>query len=125
MNKHFYFLVVLFFSLRLYSQEQPGERFIVTEKVNELLQQRGECKNTKKTTKYYHIQLYNGQNLNKAKKVKQDFLEKFEGIPVIIEWESPEFKVWAGIYENKLSADQALIVIRKEYPNAFIVNPKK
>jgi len=125
MNKFFYLFFIFLFSLSIYSQEQNEKRFVVTEQVNQLLLQRGSCKNTKKNKKYYHIQLYNGQNLNKAKKVKNNFLSKFEGIPVIIEWESPEFKVWAGIYENKLSADQALIVIRKEYPNAFIVNPKK
>ncbi len=125
MSKFFYFFFILFFSLNIYSQENHKKSFVVTSEVNRLLNERGSCKNTKKTKKYYHIQLYNGQNLNRAKKVKRDFLSKFEGIPVIIEWESPEFKVWAGIYENKLSADQALIILRKEYPNAFIVNPKK
>ncbi len=125
MNKLFYLSLLFFLSINIYSQDQNKKHFVVTEKVNQLLKERGNCKNTKKNKKYYHIQLYNGQSLNRAKKIKKDFLSKFEGIPVVIEWENPEFKVWAGIYENKLSADQALIIIRKEYPNAFIVNPKK
>jgi hypothetical protein len=125
MHKFFYLLFFFFFITQTFSQQQTDNRFIVTDQINNLLQERGECKNTKKTKKYYHIQLYNGQNLDRAKKIKQDFISKFEDIPVMIEWESPEFKVWVGVYENKLSADQALIIIRKEYPNAFIVNPKK
>ncbi len=124
MKQYFFIFSLLFTSFAL-AQNTHENRFIVTNDINQLLLERGQCKNTKKTKKYYHIQLYNGQNLKKAKRIKKTFLEKFEGVPVLIEWESPEFKVWVGVYENKLSADQALVRIRKEYPNAFIVNPKK
>ncbi len=101
-------------------------RFIVNDKVDALLDKRAECFNKTKTSfNYYHIQLYNGQNIDNARSVKAGFQEKFPGEYVVIEWESPEFKVWAGEYETKLEADQALLKIRKEYPDAFIVNPKK
>ncbi len=126
MNRLFLTLIIFtFFSITAIAQTDPSKRFVVTHQVDQLLNERGLCKNTKKTKKYYHIQLYNGQNLKRAKAVKKDFQQKFQSVPVLIEWESPEFKVWVGIYENKLSADQALVKIRQEYPNAFIVNPKK
>jgi hypothetical protein len=118
----FIFLLTSFY---FYGQEKPN-RFIVTGKVNDLLAERADCfKNNKTTLKFYHIQLYNGQSINTARSVKSDFQQKFPNMYVVIEWESPEFKVWAGEFETKLAADQALQKIRKEYPNAFIVNPKK
>ena len=103
-----------------------ANRFIMTDKIDALLTKRADCYDKTKTSfQYYHIQLYNGQNIENARKVKAGFQEKFSGEYVVIEWESPEFKVWAGEYETKLAADQALQKIRKEYPDAFIVNPKK
>jgi len=120
------YIMVLFSGLHMFAQEQKDEnRFIATQKVNKLLEKRSDCAVKNKTSiKFYHIQLYNGQNIDKARAVKSKFLENFPGTYAIVEWESPEFKVWVGEYENKLSADQALLKIRKIYPNAFIVNPK-
>jgi len=36
-------------------------------------------------------------------------------------YESPEYKVRVGQYRTKLEAERALILIRKEFPNAIIV----
>ncbi len=75
--------------------------------------------------KYYHIQIYNGQDINKARSIKSMFTEQFPDVTATIEWESPEFKVWIGDYETKLAADQALLKFKPSFPNAFVVNPKK
>jgi len=118
-------LIFLLTGFYFYGQEAP-KRFIVTGKVNNLLDERADCfLNNKTSLKYYHIQLYNGQSINKARSIKSNFQQKFPGMYSVVEWESPEFKVWAGEFETKLAADQALLRIRKEFPNAFIVNPKK
>ena len=123
------FVLTFIFSVFLMSGQDlhtEPNRFIATAKVDTLLAKRTVCFiNTKTSFKYYHIQLYNGQSINKARSVKSNFQSKFPGIHIVVEWESPEFKVWAGEYESKLAADRALLKIRKEYPNAFIVNPKK
>ena len=126
--KYLFVLTFMFIALFMSGQDinTAPNRFIVTAKVDTLLAKRSDCfKNTKTSFKYYHIQLYNGQSINKARSVKADFQSKFPDTYIVIEWESPEFKVWAGEYESKLAADRALYKIRKEYPNAFIVNPKK
>ena len=125
MNKYLFFFFIIM-GLQLSAQEATANRFIVTGKVNDLLAQRADCSLKYKTSfNYYHIQLYNGQNMSKANTVKSNFTASFPEVKAVVEWESPEFKVWVGDYENKLSADQALLKIRKKYPNAFIVNPKK
>jgi len=126
--KQLFVLTFLFLAWFMSGQDinTAPNRFIVTAKVDTLLAKRSDCfLKTKTSLKYYHIQLYNGQSINKARSVKADFQSKFPDDYIIIEWESPEFKVWAGEYESKLAADRALYKIRKEYPNAFIVNPKK
>jgi len=109
-----------------FAQETTGNRFIVNDKVEALIAQRADCvAHDKQTLKYYHIQLYNGQNIGRARGVRAKFNNLFPNVYSIVEWETPEYKVWVGEYENKLSADQALLRIKKEFPNAFIVNPKK
>jgi hypothetical protein len=124
--KYILIITISLFSLHISAQDNTENRFIVNDKINALIAQRADCiAKNKQTLKYYHIQLYNGQNMGSARGVKSKFNTLFPGVYSIIEWESPEFKVWAGEYENKLSADQALIRIKKEFPNAFIVNPKK
>lgn len=124
--KSFLFIFFLMISVSFYGQDTLApNRFIVTAKIDTLLAKRSNCfSHTKTSFKYYHIQLYNGQSMNTARSVKGDFQTKFPEIPVVIEWESPEFKVWAGEYETKLAADQALLKIKQSYRNAFIVNPK-
>ena len=108
------------------AQVQKNNRFVVTSEVNSLLQKRYECLQLHKTSqKYYHVQLYNGQQIGNARSIKNKFSVRFPEISVSIEWESPEYKVWAGDFETKLAADQALLRIKQSYPNAFIVNPKK
>ncbi len=124
--KAFFNLVFLFTAFYFYGQNIEPNRFIVTAKVDTLLTKRSDClAKTKTSFKYYHIQLYNGQSINTARSVKADFQQKFPDTYAVVEWESPEFKVWVGDYETKLAADQALLKIKKEFPNAFIVNPKK
>jgi len=113
---------IFFLGYFISNAQNTDNRFLVTEKVNSLLEQRANC--NVKHNSVYHIQLYNGQNMNRAKSVKNKFTGLFD-MPASVEWENPEFKVWVGAFENKLSADQALLKIRKEFPNAFIVNPKK
>ena len=126
--KHLIVLIFIFATMLVSGQDitTTPNRFIMTDKIDALLTKRADCYDKTKTSfQYYHIQLYNGQNIENARRVKAGFQEKFSGEYVVIEWESPEFKVWAGEYETKLAADQALQKIRKEYPDAFIVNPKK
>ncbi|GAK92069.1 hypothetical protein JCM19298_2557 [Nonlabens ulvanivorans] len=41
----------------------------------------------------------------------------------ILEYEAPNFKLWVGSYRNKLEAERALIEIKKDFPNAFILKP--
>ncbi len=124
--KFFFSLLFIFTVIFSYGQSPTNNRFIITAKVDTLLAKRADCfKKNKSSFKYYHIQIYNGQDINKARSIKSMFTEQFPDVTATIEWESPEFKVWIGDYETKLAADQALLKFKPSFPNAFVVNPKK
>ncbi|KEZ92724.1 SPOR domain-containing protein [Nonlabens ulvanivorans] len=70
----------------------------------------------------YTIQLFYGE-IEGAKKIEA----KYKASPMTwesnLEYEAPNFKLWVGSYRNKLEAERALIEIKKEFPNAFILKP--
>nr|WP_042247195.1 SPOR domain-containing protein [Nonlabens ulvanivorans] len=71
----------------------------------------------------YTIQLFYGEIEGGAKKIEA----KYKASPMTwesnLEYEAPNFKLWVGSYRNKLEAERALIEIKKEFPNAFILKP--
>ncbi len=72
----------------------------------------------------YKIQLYSG-NLGNANKTLEAAKEKFSQWESSLHFETPDFKIWIGNFRNKLEADRALIEIKKEFPKAFSLKPKK
>lgn len=70
----------------------------------------------------YTIQLFYGERDKAiATKQKYDLLDlpwKSE-----LKWESPYHKIWVGTYRSRLEADRALIKIKEEYKDAFILKP--
>ncbi|WP_246124830.1 SPOR domain-containing protein [Algibacter pacificus] len=72
----------------------------------------------------YKIQIYSG-NRATAQKAKADFKETFSNWNPTIEYETPNFKIWAGNFSTRLDADRALVKIKKKFPSAFIFKPKK
>ncbi|MDO7136813.1 SPOR domain-containing protein [Algibacter lectus] len=72
----------------------------------------------------YKIQIYSG-NRSAAQNAKADFNQSFSEWNPSIEYETPNFKIWAGNFTTRLEADRALKKIKKKFPSAFIFKPKK
>lgn len=70
----------------------------------------------------FTIQLYYG-DLDGANKTKANYNAATMKWEVTMEYEAPNFKVWVGSYKNKLDAERALLEVKKEFPNAFILKP--
>ncbi|MCB0456215.1 MAG: SPOR domain-containing protein, partial [Flavobacteriaceae bacterium] len=70
------------------------------------------------------IQLYYG-NLNKANSVLGNYKNKYTKWPASIEYETPNYKVWAGNFTSRIEADRALLEVQKNFPTAFILKPGK
>ncbi|EGV42718.2 SPOR domain-containing protein [Bizionia argentinensis JUB59] len=72
----------------------------------------------------YKIQIYSGDRTG-ADRAKGKFNATFEKIPLLLVYETPNYKVWAGNFRSRLEADRALVKIKKEFNDAFRFKPKK
>lgn len=70
----------------------------------------------------FTIQLFYGE-IDGAKKIEAQYKSLNMTWESNMEYEAPNFKVWVGSYRNKLDAERALLEVKKEFPNAFILKP--
>lgn len=82
-----------------------------------------EFKKDLRTVDIYKIQIYSGDRSG-AERVKSDFTTLFTDLPVSMEFNTPNYKIWVGNFTNRLEAERALLKIKKEYNTAFIFKPK-
>lgn len=75
-------------------------------------------------TNRYKIQIYSG-NRNGAESAKSNFESTYDQWTPIVQFETPNYKIWVGNFVTRLEADRALKKIKSEFPSAFIFKPKK
>ncbi|MDA8650632.1 SPOR domain-containing protein [Flavobacteriaceae bacterium] len=75
-------------------------------------------------TDTYTIQLYYG-TLEQAQVYLSNYSAQYDQWPAVIEYETPNYKVWAGNFYSRLEADRALMAIQKRFATAFILKPSK
>ncbi len=117
-------LIILFvFSGYFLSRAQYAE--VTEHKADILLDKKAECLKNRKKDAFYYIQIYNGSDINTAKRILNDFIKKYPNSKAFVTWENPEYKVWTGEYYTKFEVERAMQLIRDEFPDALIVYPKK
>ena len=72
---------------------------------------------------YYTLQLYYG-NLDFATEILKKSKEVFPHIPVEINFETPNYKVQAGYYKDKLIGIKTLDTVKDVFPSAFLLLKK-
>ena len=101
---------------------QEGELKIEqNEKITELL---SIYKNSASKGNYYRIQVGFGSHA-KAQRIKSNFHQDFPLLPCRVDFDSPTYRVRVGRFKTKLEAERKFIDIRKKYPNAMLLKPKK
>lgn len=93
-------------------------------KIPELVNLKKELEKENKLSDGYTIQLYYGE-LDQASKILMKYRSDFVNWPASIEYETPNYKVWAGNFPTRIEADRALIDIQKKFPSAFILRPER
>ena len=73
--------------------------------------------------RYFTLQLYYG-NLDFATEILNKSKEIFPHIPVEINFETPNYKVQAGYYKDKLIGIKTLDTVKKVFPSAFLLLKK-
>ncbi|AUC78439.1 translation initiation factor IF-2 [Nonlabens sp. MB-3u-79] len=70
----------------------------------------------------FTIQLFYGDR-DKAITTKENYDALDLPWKAELKWESPYHKIWVGTYRSRLEADRALLKIKEEYKDAFILKP--
>jgi len=93
-------------------------------KITELLQLKKELEKENKLFDGYTIQLYYGE-LDKASQILIKYRSNYAQWPASIEYETPNYKVWAGNFPTRIEADRAMLEIQKNFSSAFILKPER
>ena len=121
MIKRFYLILFLWFPAMILTAQNSD---LQNERADRLLEQKAQCLEQNRTDFYYYIQIYNGKDLGRAKRVLQEYLANHPNSKAFIKWENPEYKVWTGEYPLIVEVERALKILLPEYPNAIIVYPR-
>ncbi|WP_347373859.1 SPOR domain-containing protein [Aequorivita sp. Q41] len=93
-------------------------------KITQLLDLKKELEKTRELSDGYTIQLYYGE-LDKANQILRKYKGSYSNWPASIEYETPNYKVWAGNFASRIEADRALLEIQKNFSSAFILKPER
>ncbi|MBB6679899.1 SPOR domain-containing protein [Aequorivita sp. 609] len=93
-------------------------------KITQLLDLKKSLEKDNKLTDGYTIQLYYGE-LDKANQILRKYKGSFSNWPASIEYETPNYKVWAGSFDTRIEAERALLKIQQSFSSAFILKPER
>lgn len=79
-----------------------------------------EFKRDTKTVDLYKIRIYSGDRSG-ATSTKSKASNLYSDWPVLMEYETPNYKIYVGNFLSRLEADRALLKVKKEYPSALIL----
>lgn len=118
MKKIFLFITFAF----IYSVSVCQNNTVNTEKLDQLLDVKQQMINNYDIKFFHTIQLFSGNKEN-ALKAKRDYDDKGFNYYSMIEYETPNYKVWVGRFRTRFYADKILAELRTDYPNAFVLKP--
>ncbi|MCT8339679.1 SPOR domain-containing protein [Flavobacteriaceae bacterium TK19130] len=128
--KTFSLLPTLFFGgtlLAIGTVSSFGQQATVTvnqdEKIPMLLELKKEMEKDNELSTGYTIQLYYG-DLGKANEILRKYRGRYGDWPASIEYETPNYKVWVGNFNERIDADRALMEVQETFPAAFILKPQ-
>lgn len=93
-------------------------------RLTDLLKLQKQLEQENKLSINYTIQLYYGE-LNPANETLRKYKRLYSAWPATIEYETPNYKVWAGNFASRLEAERALKQIQKDFSAAFILKPER
>ena len=119
-----FILSILLVFLTQFSFAQPGSVTINADaQINDLLTIKKSLESENKMDQGYTIQLFYG-NSERAKTTLKKYRNTYSTWPASIEYETPNYKVWAGNFATRIQADRALIEIKRRFSGAFVLEKK-
>ena len=115
------FICLIFTLFSLKGHAQTGQVTIDADKdIDKML----EFKKDIKTIDLYKIRIYSGDRSG-AENTKSQANSLFVEWPTLMEYETPNYKIYVGNFLSRLEADRALLKVKKNYPGALILFFKK
>ena len=93
-------------------------------KLDSLLNKKIDFDRERYSNEYFTLQLYYG-NLEIATKTLKNAKEMYPNIPVELSFETPNYKVQAGRFKDKIVGLKTLDTVKKKFPSAFLLTRKK
>ena len=119
-----FILSILLVFLTQSSKAQPGSVTINADaQINDLLTIKKSLESENKMDEGYTIQLFYGDR-EMANTTLKKYRNPYGTWPASIEYETPNYKVWAGNFATRIQADRALIEIKRWFSGAFILEKK-
>lgn len=113
-------VISVLFSVKMMAQEGSVsiQKSFEIERVLELK------KELNKDQSFIKIQIYSGNRLG-AETALENFNTEFPEQIVEMRYETPNYKIWVGKFRTQLEADRELRLVKKRFPYAFSLKPKK
>ncbi len=108
----------------LFSFEGYGQTGQVTIDQHRDIDKLLEFKKDIKTVDLYKIRIFSGDRSG-AENIKNQALIMYKDWPTLMEYETPNYKIYVGNFLTRLEADRALIKVKNNYPSALILFFKK
>jgi len=93
-------------------------------KFEQLLSEKRKINPSLTVNERYKIQVFSGVS-DKAKKTLSDCKQNFPDLDGTIVFNTPNYKVWIGNFKTRIEAERNLAEIKKSFPNAYLIKPKK
>jgi hypothetical protein len=116
-------LLVTISNIKIIAQENRTT-VVQDVKFEQILNEKRKINSSITISDIYKIQLYNGES-EIAKKTLADFKRNYKNMDATIIFSTPTYKVWAGNFKTRLEGERNLNLLKKKYPNAFIIKPNK
>lgn len=110
------------FALPCFSQQHTDA--VSDQKIEELLQLKAEMVKKNQLDGRYVIQLGSFSSMDRANETMKAFQATYPDLPVRLEYESPNYKIWAGLFTSRLSAERLFVTLKEKYKSAFVFRPK-
>jgi hypothetical protein len=117
-------LLVLIFSISSLSFSQTAELNVKQDpRLDSLLNKKIALDRERYANEYFTLQLYYG-NLETATETLENAKEAYPNIPVELSFETPNYKVQAGRFKDKILGLKTLDTIKRDFPSAFLLTRK-
>lgn len=128
MNISIFKFIFSFFSLFLFCQISFAQVKNLTinqdAKFEQLLNEKRKINSAITINDRYKIQIFNGDS-ESSKASFLDFKKNNKNQDATIVFSTPFYKVWIGNFKTRIEAEHNLQIIKKKYPNAFLIRPNK